>query len=71
MIGDAGVGKTNLVFTFDKGKKPLSVNPTIGTEFTSKTLKLEDGRKAKTQIWDTAGQEQFKAVTMKYFDGGR
>ena len=31
VIGDAGVGKTNLVYTFDKGRKPLSVNPTIGT----------------------------------------
>jgi GTPase SAR1 family protein len=31
VIGDAGVGKTNFIYTFDKGRKPLSVNPTIGT----------------------------------------
>lgn len=31
VIGDAGVGKTNFIYTFHKGRKPLSVNPTIGT----------------------------------------
>ena len=30
VIGDAGVGKTNLIYTFDKGRKPLAINPTIG-----------------------------------------
>ena len=30
VIGDAGVGKTNFVYTFDKGRKPLNINPTIG-----------------------------------------
>ena len=56
MIEDAGVGKTNMIYTFDKGRKPLSINPTIGVEFTPKIVRLNDGRKAKAQIWDTAGQ---------------
>ena len=56
VIGDAGVGKTNFVYTFDKGRKPLNINPTIGVEFTSKIVRLSDGRKTKAQIWDTAGQ---------------
>jgi GTPase SAR1 family protein len=30
VIGNAGVGKTNLIYVFDKGKKPLAANPTIG-----------------------------------------
>ena len=66
MIGDAGVGKTHLIYTFDKGRKPLAINPTIGIEFTSKTVRLPDSRKIRAQIWDTAGQEQFRAVTMRY-----
>lgn len=31
VIGDAGVGKTNLIHVFDKGRRPLTVNPTIGS----------------------------------------
>ena len=56
IIGDAGVGKTNMIYTFDKGRKSLAINPTIGVEFTSKVVKLPDGRRVKAQIWDTAGQ---------------
>lgn len=56
IIGDAGVGKTNIVHVFDKGRRPLTINPTIGSEFTSKMVKLPDSRKIKAQIWDTAGQ---------------
>lgn len=66
VIGDAGVGKTNLIYTFDKGRKPLAINPTIGVEFTSKAIRLPDARKIRAQIWDTAGQEQFRAITMRY-----
>lgn len=66
MVGDAGVGKTNMIYVYDKGRKPLAANPTIGVEFTSKTIRLPDTRKVRVQIWDTAGQEQFRAVTMRY-----
>lgn len=66
MVGDAGVGKTNMIYVFDKGRKPLAANPTIGVEFTSKTIALPDSRRVRAQIWDTAGQEQFRAVTMRY-----
>ena len=64
VVGDAAVGKTNLIYVFDKGRKPLAANPTIGVQFTSKTVHLNDGRRVRAQIWDTAGQEQFRAVTM-------
>lgn len=39
---------------------------TIGVEFGSKTLEL-DGRKIKLQIWDTAGQENFRSITRSYY----
>lgn len=65
VVGDTGVGKTNLIYVFDKGRKPLAANPTVGVEFTSKTIRLNDNRRVRAQIWDTAGQEQFRAVTMR------
>lgn len=56
VVGDSGVGKTNLIYVFDKGRKPLAANPTIGVEFTPKMVNLQDGKKIRAQIWDTAGQ---------------
>lgn len=67
VVGDAAVGKTNMIYVFDKGRKPVAANPTIGVEFASKTVTLPDNRRVRAQIWDTAGQEQFRAVTMRQY----
>ncbi len=56
---------SDMIYVFDKGRKPIAANPTIGVQFTSKTLVLPDNRRIRAQIWDTAGQEQFRAVTMR------
>ena len=42
--------------------------PTIGVEFESKTLKIES-KTVKCQIWDTAGQDRFKAIASVYYRG--
>ena len=39
---------------------------TIGVEFGSKTIEL-DGQSIKLQIWDTAGQENFRSITRSYY----
>lgn len=40
--------------------------PTVAVEFSSKALQLDHGRKVRVQTWDTAGQETYRAITMKY-----
>ena len=42
---------------------------TIGVEFASKIVTFDDGVNVKLQIWDTAGQEQFRSVTRGYYRG--
>ncbi len=42
--------------------------PTLGVEFGSKTFHIQN-KKIKLQIWDTAGQESFKAITRAYYKG--
>ena len=54
LIGDSGVGKTNLLSRFTKDEFSLDSKPTIGVEFATKTIKVED-KTIKCQIWDTAG----------------
>ena len=55
IIGDSGVGKTNLILRFVGESFKQNYVATIGVDFKSKTVELE-GKKIKLQIWDTAGQ---------------
>uniref|UniRef100_A0AC34G4W6 Uncharacterized protein n=1 Tax=Panagrolaimus sp. ES5 TaxID=591445 RepID=A0AC34G4W6_9BILA len=68
MIGDSGVGKSNLLSRFTSNEFDLGSKTTIGVEFASKTISF-DGKKIKAQIWDTAGQERYRAVTAAYYRG--
>ena len=55
LVGDSGVGKTNLLSRFYKNEFNLESRATIGVEFAAKTLTTESGEVIKAQIWDTAG----------------
>ena len=55
MIGDSGVGKSNLLSRFVDNTFNIDSKPTIGVQFATKTTNL-DGKVVKNQIWDTAGQ---------------
>lgn len=66
LIGDANVGKTCLVKRFTKGFFAPTQGPTIGVDFTIRTVEV-DGEKVKLQVWDTAGQERFRSVTHSYY----
>eukprot|EP00470_Lotharella_oceanica_P005679 CAMPEP_0170167874 /NCGR_PEP_ID=MMETSP0040_2-20121228/1145_1 /TAXON_ID=641309 /ORGANISM="Lotharella oceanica, Strain CCMP622" /LENGTH=205 /DNA_ID=CAMNT_0010406021 /DNA_START=41 /DNA_END=658 /DNA_ORIENTATION=+ len=68
MVGDSGVGKTQLVQHFVDEKFVASDKSTIGADLRIKTLDLND-RKIKLQIWDTAGQERFRSITQCYYRG--
>ncbi|KAL3326120.1 hypothetical protein AABB24_037026 [Solanum stoloniferum] len=68
LIGDSGVGKSNLLSRFTRNEFCLESKSTIGVEFATRTLKVE-GRIIKSQIWDTAGQERYRAITSAYYRG--
>lgn len=68
IIGDAGVGKSNILLRYTKNEFDSANKPTIGIEFNSKTIEIE-GEKVKMQIWDTAGQERYRAVAKQYYKG--
>lgn len=73
MVGDSGVGKTNIITRFctEEGDqfefKDYHV-ATIGVDFSTKIMQI-DNRKLKLQIWDTAGQERFRTITETYYKG--
>jgi small GTP-binding protein len=65
LLGDSGVGKTSLIARWTTGAYSGSVNPTVGANHQRKHLTLE-GREVDLFLWDTAGQEQFQALTPLY-----
>lgn len=73
VIGDTGkamsivgVGKSCIVLQFIENKTRTSHDVTIGVEFGSKTIPIDD-KTIKLQIWDTAGQENFRSITRSYY----
>uniref|UniRef100_A0A674MQS2 small monomeric GTPase n=1 Tax=Takifugu rubripes TaxID=31033 RepID=A0A674MQS2_TAKRU len=68
LIGDSGVGKSNLLSRFTRNEFNLESKSTIGVEFATRSIKVE-GKTVKAQIWDTAGQERYRAITSAYYRG--
>ncbi|XP_057949331.1 ras-related protein RABA1d-like [Malania oleifera] len=68
LIGDSGVGKSNLLSRFTRNEFSLESKSTIGVEFATRSL-IVDGKVIKAQIWDTAGQERYRAITSAYYRG--
>lgn len=68
LIGDSGVGKSNLLSRFTRNEFCLESKSTIGVEFATRSVQI-DGKTVKAQIWDTAGQERYRAITSAYYRG--
>lgn len=68
IIGDTGVGKSCLLLQFTDKRFKQDHDLTIGVEFGSRTIRVED-KDIKLQIWDTAGQESFRSITRSYYRG--
>lgn len=66
-MGDTFTGKTSLVMRFAEGYyREASRNATVGASFRTKRLTVR-GVTNKIQIWDTAGQDQFKRLAPMYY----
>ena len=70
LIGDSGVGKTNILSRYINNEFSLATQSTVGVEFGSKIIKKND-KSIKLQIWDTAGQERYKSITNAYYKGSK
>ena len=70
VVGDSGVGKTNLIKRFISNEFSENFKATIGVEFMSKTYRINK-HLFKVEIWDTAGQERYKSITAVYYKGAK
>jgi len=75
LVGDSGVGKTCLMVRFVKDEFASSTRATIGMDFCTRQLAVDVMKAAEdsvvqrltVQVWDTAGQEQFRSLTSTYY----
>lgn len=68
LVGDSGVGKTNLLSRFTRNEFNAESKTTIGVEFATRNVQIR-GKTVRAQIWDTAGQERYRAITSVYYRG--
>ncbi|GMF50699.1 unnamed protein product [Phytophthora fragariaefolia] len=66
LLGNSGVGKTNLISRLHKGEFSEQFTSTLSVEFLTHVVKV-DNTDVKAQIWDTAGQERFHAMMSTYY----
>ena len=66
IIGDSGVGKSNILLQYINGKFNEDFKATVGVEFGAKNIEI-NGRIYRIQIWDTAGQENFRSIARAYY----
>jgi small GTP-binding protein len=68
LIGDSGVGKSNILSRFTRNEFSVESKSTIGVEFATRSIEIEK-IVVKAQLWDTAGQERYRAITSAYYRG--
>ena len=70
VIGDASVGKTNIIKAYTTNSYNENTKPTLGVEFYTKTFEINKDY-VMVEIWDTAGQEKYQSVTNSYYRGSQ
>ena len=71
LLGDSTVGKTCFLLRYTDDTFLDLHMATIGLDYRLKTMILDDHRIVKVQLWDTAGQDKFRAITRNYYKGAR
>jgi small GTP-binding protein len=70
IVGESGVGKSNLIARYLKNEFKQDTKATVGVEFGEKKY-VYNNLKIKAQIWDTAGQERYRSITSMYYKGAK
>ena len=67
--GESGVGKTSLCHRFLGHGFIEEHKATIGADFLTKEITINDNHELALQIWDTAGQERFESISNFFYRG--
>ena len=70
IVGNGAVGKSSMIQRYSRGTFTKSYKKTIGVDFLEKQLRVH-GEDVRLMLWDTAGQEEFDAITKAYYRGAQ
>ena len=70
LVGDTGVGKSNILTRYINNTFSHDSKATVGVELSTKTYMIKD-KIVRIHIWDTAGQERYKSITAAYYKGAK
>jgi small GTP-binding protein len=65
LVGESGVGKTSIISRYFN-RYQEKTESTLGAYFSNKTI-IVDGYKINLEIWDTAGQEQYRSINNLFY----
>lgn len=68
LLGDIAVGKTSILSRFCTNTYSSDYKCSIGVEFKVKSLNVDQSTIADLKIWDTCGDERYRAVTRQYYN---
>ena len=71
LIGEMGVGKTCIIEQFISNDFNQDQDSTITAQFCKKDFEFPGGEKITLDIWDTAGQEKFRALTRIFYKNAK
>ena len=70
IVGNGAVGKSSMIQRYCRGTFTKTYKKTIGVDFLEKQLRTR-GEDVRLMLWDTAGQEEFDAITKAYYRGAQ
>ena len=62
LLGDAGVGKSSIILRYNEDSFKENIDSTFDSNFIEKKVTIK-GHNINLELWDTAGQEQYRSVT--------
>ncbi|XP_070834306.1 ras-related protein Rab-23 [Chaetodon trifascialis] len=70
VVGNGAVGKSSMIQRYCKGVFTKDYKKTIGVDFLERQILVND-EEVRLMLWDTAGQEEFDAITKAYYRGAQ
>ncbi|XP_026521020.1 ras-related protein Rab-23 [Pseudonaja textilis] len=70
VVGNGAVGKSSMIQRYCKGIFTKDYKKTIGVDFLEREMQVND-EDVRLMLWDTAGQEEFDAITKAYYRGAQ
>ena len=70
LLGETSVGKTSIISRFASNSFNPNTLSSLSAQFVSKTVEI-DGKSLKLDLWDTAGQEKYRALAKIFYKDAR